>query len=149
MRTSIRHRLRSGAAVASLVAVSLLVAACALGGNGLTGKTWELTAITEKVPAFQGVVPADQQANYTISFSGEGQVQIKADCNSVAGTYTTTDSGDIEIMLGPSTLVACPEGSMADQYLAGLAAADSYKVDGNSMTLTLKDEGTLEFTAAA
>src|ERR1700752_2915037 len=62
----------------------------AASGAGLTGKTWHLTAITEKVPAFQGVVPTADQANYTIEFKSDGTYNAKADCNNVQGTYTTT-----------------------------------------------------------
>lgn len=142
------RRRRSVAAVALAVAVvALIVSACSSSG-GLTGKTWQLTAITEKVPAFQGVIPSADQPNYTIAFNEDGTATIQADCNSVTGSYTTASDGALTITLGASTMMACPEGSMADQYLAGLSATKSYTVDGDQLTLTLADEGTLEFTAA-
>ncbi len=142
------HRRRSIAALAlAVAAVAIIVSACSSSG-GLTGKTWQLTAITEKVPAFQGVVPAADQPNYTIAFNDDGTATIQADCNSVTGTYTTTSDGAMTITLGASTMMACPEGSMADQYMAGLSATKSYAVDGDQLTLTLADEGTLEFAAA-
>jgi heat shock protein HslJ len=141
-----RH-FRQGLLVVALVALAVVAAACSSTSSGLTGRTWQLTAITEKTPAFQGVVPADQQANYTIEFKSDGTAAVKADCNSVAATYTTTSSGGITIVAGPSTLMACAASSMDAQYLAGLAAATSYKVDGSQLTLTLKDQGTLQFTA--
>jgi heat shock protein HslJ len=114
-------------------------------GGDLTGKTWQLTAITEKVPAFQGVVPAADQANYTIEFKSDGTFTAKADCNQTSGTYTTTATGGLTIVLGPSTLVACPEGSLAPQYVAGLGNAASYAIANAELTITLKDEGTLVF----
>lgn len=125
-------------------AAILLVAACS-GGSSLTGKTWQLTAITEQVPAFQGVVPADQQANYTIEFKSDGSFTSKADCNSVSGSYTTTSDGGLTITLGPSTLVACPEGSMAPQFVAGLGNAQSYAIADDALTITLTDGGTAAF----
>jgi len=146
LNLSISKRLRPAFAVAAIVAVAVVVTACS-GGSGLTGKTWQLTAVTEKVPAFQGVVPPDQQANYTIAFKDDGNAEIKADCNQVGAAYTTSGS-NITITLGPSTLMACPEGSMADQYLAGLAAAQTYAINGDQLKMTLANEGTLEFTAA-
>jgi heat shock protein HslJ len=136
-----------GKAIALVFALALgatLVVGCSSGG-GLTGKTWHLTAITEKVPAFQGVVPADQQANYTIEFKTDGTFDAKADCNNVSGSYTTTSSGGMTITPGPSTLAACPEGSMDAQYVAGLANAASYAIANNELTITLKDQGTLVF----
>ena len=117
-------------------------------GASLTGKVWHLTAITEKVPAFQGVVPAADPANYTIEFAADGTFQAKADCNQVSGTYTTTPTGGLTIVLGPSTLVACPEGSLGSQYATGLGNAASYSITESDLTITLKDEGTLVFTTA-
>jgi heat shock protein HslJ len=122
--------------------------AAAGGGTDLTGKTWKLTGITEKVPAFQGVVPAADQANYTIEFAADGTFQAKADCNQVSGTYTTTPTGGLTIVPGPSTLVACPEGSLGSQYATGLGNAASYSITESDLTITLKDEGTLVFTTA-
>ena len=76
---------------ALLLALAATTAACSQSGSsGLTGKVWQLTAITEKVPAFQGVVPAADQANYTIEFKPAGAFQAKADCNQLSGAYTTT-----------------------------------------------------------
>jgi heat shock protein HslJ len=115
------------------------------GTGGLTGKAWMLTAITEKVPAFQGVVPEADQANYTIEFKSDGILSAKADCNQLLGTYTTTSSGGLTILLGPSTLVACPATSLAPQYVAGLGNAASYAIANGQLTITLKDDGTLAF----
>ena len=117
--------------------------------TGLTGKVWQLTAITEKVPAFQGVVPDAQQANYTLEFKADGTFAAKADCNAVAGTFVTADpsaaSGDLAIKPGVSTMAACPDGSFADLYVIGLTNASTYAVVNNQLTITLEDEGTLTF----
>jgi heat shock protein HslJ len=130
---------------ALLIAVAAIAVACSSSSSGLTGKTWQLTAITELTPAFQGVVPADQQANYTIEFKSDGTFQAKADCNQVSGQYTTTSTGGMTITPGPSTLAACPEGSMGSQYVAGLGNTASYAIANSQLTLTLKDGGTLAF----
>ena len=83
--------MRTRALFALVIGVTAIVAACS--GSSLTGKTWQLTAITEKVPAFQGVVPAADQANYTIEFKSDGTFNAKADCNQLSGTYTSTRVG--------------------------------------------------------
>jgi heat shock protein HslJ len=128
----------------------------------LLGKVWKLTGITETTPAFQGVVPAAEQANYTIEFQKDGTFAAKADCNQVAGTYEVHrggldpadvsalppgTSGAISILPGPSTLAACPPGSMGDLYVVGLGNASAYRIEGGQLTLTLKDGdgGTLVF----
>jgi len=134
------------------LALAALVVACSStssgsssSGSSLTGKTWQLTAITEVTPAFQGVVPAADQANYTIEFKTDGSFQSKADCNSLSGQYTTTSTGGLTITPGPMTRVACPEGSMSDQYVTGLSNAASYAIASGQLTITLKDGGTLVF----
>lgn len=118
-------------------------------GTGLIGKVWQLTAITEKNPPFQGVVPADQQANYTIEFLADGTFSAKADCNTVTGAYVTADattaSGDLTLVPGLSTLVACADGSYGDLYVIGLTTAAGYAIANNQLTITLVREGTLVY----
>jgi heat shock protein HslJ len=122
----------------------------------LVDKVWKLTAITELTPAFQGVVPAAEQANYTIEFQADGTFAAKADCNQVAGTYEVyrgdgspgplePGGGSISILPGPSTLAACPPGSMGDLYVVGLGNAISASFEGGQLTLTLVDGGKLVF----
>ena len=137
--------MRTRTLFALALAATVIVSACS-SGSSLTGKTWQLTAITEKTPAaFQGVVPEAQQANYTVEFKSDLSLSAKADCNSLTGTYTTTSSGGLTITLGASTMVACPEGSLADQYVLGLSNAASYAIASNVLTITLKDGGTLVY----
>ena len=114
-------------------------------GIDLTGKSWQLTAITTKVPAFQGVIPSADQSKYTIEFKSDGTFAATADCNQVAGTYTSTSSGDLTIKPGPSTMAACPEGSMGPQYVTALGMAKSYTGGNGELTITLTDEGTLQY----
>jgi heat shock protein HslJ len=122
-------------------------------GQGLTGVGWKLTAITEKVPAFQGVVPPEQQANYTITFNEDMSFDAKADCNNLSGTYETGDptasSGPLTITPGPMTLVACPEGSLSDLFVIGLGSAESYTIADDVLTIAVVDGGTLQFQASS
>jgi len=117
--------------------------------TGLIGKAWQLTAITVKDPAFQGVVPVDQQPNYTIEFKSDGTFSAKADCNNLSGTFTTADpntaSGDLALVLGPVSLVACADGSYSDLYILALTDTASYVIADNQLTITLRDEGTLTY----
>jgi heat shock protein HslJ len=119
--------------------------AASSGGSGLTGKAWQLTAITTKVPAFQGVIPAADQSKYTIEFKSDGTFSAKADCNQVSGTYTATSSGGLTVVPGPSTMAACPEGSMGGPYVAALALSKSYAIASSELMITLSDEGTLQY----
>jgi heat shock protein HslJ len=139
MRSSVRHLVIPG-----LLAIMFVVAACGSSGSSLTGKNWKWTASTTTAPASQSVVPPDQQANYTIEFKSDGTFAAKSDCNQVAGNYTTGANNALTIVPGPSTLVACPEGSLADLYIAGLAATQSYAITDNQLVLTTSD-GTMTF----
>jgi heat shock protein HslJ len=111
----------------------------------LVGRTWQLTAVTEQAPAFQGVVPPADAGKYTIQFMPDGTFSAQADCNMVSGGYAAGADGSLSITPGPSTLMACPPGSMGDLYVVGLADAASYAIDGGTLTITLKAGGTLQF----
>ncbi len=133
---------------ALVVAVTVIAAACGNSSSDLTGKTWQLTAISEKVPAFQGVVPAADQTKYTITFNKDGSFNAVADCNVVSGSYKTSGTS-LTITLGPSTLVACPEGSYGDLFAFALARSKSYAVAGDQLTIDLDDGGILSFVTGA
>jgi len=136
--------MRKRAVFALVIGVAAIAAACS-GGSSLTGNSFKLTAITEKVPAFQGVVPAADQPNYTIEFKSDGTFNAKADCNQLSGTYTSTGSGGLTIVPGPMTLAMCPEGSLSTQYVAALGQAASYAVASGQLTITLTGGGTLVY----
>ena len=101
--------------------------------------------MTEKVPAFQAVVPAADQAKYTIAFAADGTFSAQADCNKIAGTWAAAAGGVLAIAIGPSSLVACADGSLSDLYILGLGNAASYAVANGGLTITLHDQGTLVF----
>ena len=140
MRQPLRHL-----AIPALLVAMFVVAGCdILGGSSdsLTGKNWQWSASTTTAPVSLSVVPTPE--DYTIEFKSDGTFAAKADCNQVAGSYTTGDGGAMTITPGPSTLVACPEESLADLYMAGLAATESYAITEGQLVLTTSD-GTMTF----
>jgi len=89
----------------------------------------------------------DNPNSYMVEFKPDGTVAIQADCNQVGGSYTLDDSS-ITIELGPSTLVACPEGSLGDQFVANLSVAANYFFEEGSLFIDLLvDSGTMRFSA--
>jgi heat shock protein HslJ len=76
----------------------------------LVGATWQW----EGTGAGDGtsVVVADP-TRYTIEFQAGGMLAVRADRNNVLGIYTV-NGNELNIQLGPSTLVACPPDSQAD-----------------------------------
>jgi heat shock protein HslJ len=131
--------------IALAIAATVALAACSGSSSSLTGKTWQLTALTHRVAGGFGVVPEADQAKYTIEFKSDGKYQAKADCNQTSGTYTTTSDGGLTIEPGPTTLVACPEGSLSDEYIQGLTNASGYAIVDGQLTIKLKDGWTLVF----
>ncbi len=126
----------------------MAVGACSASGSGsdagLTGKTWQWTASTTKVPASQSVVPDPE--NYTIDFKSDGTFSAKVDCNQLSGTYTATSSGGLTIEPGPMTMALCPDGSLDSLYVFGLSNAQSYAIANDQLTLTLAEEATMTFS---
>lgn len=148
MVVSSSRRARIAARLARLgavVALGLMVAGC--GGDSLTGTNWLLAGASTELPGLQGEIPAGMMTKYTIVFAEDGTWSGQADCNAVGGTYETGDDNAITIALGPSTLMACPEGSLADQYLAGLKAAREYRITAEQMVLALDGDDTFTFAS--
>ena len=95
-----------------------------------------------------GQVPAANQASYTILFNADGTFSAKADCNTVQGGYVAGADGSLALTLGPTTIVACAEGSLSDLYVIALGKTASYATAAGQLTITLSDGGTLVYRAA-
>jgi heat shock protein HslJ len=88
----------------------------------------------------------DNPGNYNIQFMPDGSFAAQADCNRVNGSYTV-DGSAITIQPGPSTMAACPEGSLGDQFAAQLGEAAIYFFQEGDLLLDLKfDSGTMRFS---
>jgi heat shock protein HslJ len=126
-----------GLIIPSVLAITML-ASCGSGTRGLVGPTWQWTHATEFAP-FAHTDVADPSL-YTLSFQHDGTVHVKAGCNSVSGTYVASGQ-DITLSLGPSTLVACPDGSLGDRFVDLLHTASVFRVETNGLTFRLDNEG--------
>ena len=118
------------------------------GPSGLTDINWQLSAITEQTPTFQGVVPAAEQPNYAIRFNEDGTYTGRADCNAIAGTYTTGRSNGITIAPAASTLIACPGDSYGPLFAHAITTATTYAIANGDLTLSNDDGATMTFVAA-
>jgi heat shock protein HslJ len=108
----------------------------------LTGTTWQwqqtlMNNDDEFVP--------DNPGNYTLQFMADGTVAVQADCNQVLGTYTL-DGSAITLAFGPSTMAACPEGSLGDTFVTQLGGAAIYFLQEGDLYIDLMfDSGTMRF----
>ncbi len=103
----------------------------------MLGVEWQLHSVLESEPAAQSVIPEPQR--YTIQFTPEGTVAIRADCNDLLGNYTVQDS-NMTITLGPTTLAFCGEESGDQLYMAALGQVSSYSLSEHGMQLAVGDD---------
>jgi len=112
----------------------------------LSGAVWKWTG--SQFSDGKVTTPPDPN-DYLLSFLPASRVSIKADCNQVNGTYTT-DNNQLTITLGPSTLVACPPGSLDQEYLRQLGMVSSYFFKDDNLILEFKfDSGSMTFAPSA
>jgi heat shock protein HslJ len=94
---------------------------------------------------WQGVVPVAERAKYTVTFQAGGTFSATADCNTVTGQWIATPNGGLTLTPGPSTIVACPDGSYGDLYVLALSNSASYALANAGLTITLNEGGTLGY----
>ena len=143
-----RSQVATVAIIAAVVIGALAVFAFLNRGpdtGALTGRTWQLAAITGQTPSFQGVFPPEEQTLYTLEFATDGTLAAKADCNAVAGTYELSGNDGMTITLGASTLVACPDGSYGTIFAHELANVTTWVIASAELTLTTADGGSGTF----
>ncbi len=111
----------------------------------LVGPTWQWIS---EMGAAAIPTPIPNPQNYTIKFNADGTVNIKADCNSIIGSYTVNGSA-LTITLGPTTGAFCGEASLDQKFLQSLQQVVSYSSGGNQLYLQLAGgAGQLQFVAS-
>ncbi|UCD36298.1 MAG: META domain-containing protein [Nitrospiraceae bacterium] len=90
-------------------------------------------------------VPVDPR-NYTVQFLEDSTLTVKADCNQKGGTYSIKDKS-LSIEITHSSMAACPEGSLEDEFVRGLSGAAIYFLGNGDLYIDLKyDTGTMRFS---
>lgn len=83
---------------------------------------------------------------YMVQFNADGTFTGTADCNNFLGEYSV-DGSSIDIMVGPMTLVACPEGSQSDAFIQQLNDAVIFLLQEGFLYLDLPvDTGTMKLS---
>ena len=106
----------------------------ATGVTSLDGTSWQALGIHDGKSA---VVTSLYTEKATAAFS-DGTISGSTGCNTFSGPYTTTKPDGITIGDLAVTLAACLDDQAAaveQQYLAALAAATTYTIDGDRLTL--------------
>jgi len=83
---------------------------------------------------------------YTLEFTADGAVRVRADCNTGTGRYETAADRRVAMSRMAVTQAACLPGSLGDAYLKGLANVTSYTFAGEDLVLMIRyDSGTMRF----
>jgi heat shock protein HslJ len=116
-------------------------------GNGavqqaLQANPWQWDAFAS--PA--GETDVENPGSYLLTFHEDGTVEIKADCNTAAGTYSI-DGIKMSIQVGPVTQPACAAGSRNEEFIRYLGSASVYIYQPGELFINLAgDGGTMRFT---
>ena len=130
-------------ALAGAAALLLIVVAFNTSDD-LEGRTW----VAEEIAIEGSLTPLVANTVVTAAFE-DGSVSGIASCNNYFGGYEVDGDAITFGALG-STLMAC-EPAVMDQeqaYLAALAEADRFSVDGSTMTLYSGDTALVEYAEA-
>lgn len=99
----------------------------------LVGVTWEWVQRNNADGSVLITVPNPE--NYAVLFNEDGTFNAVLDCNVGSGRYATDMPGSIFMELGPTTLAACPEGSLATEMANMFGPAQNYRFEDNGNTL--------------
>jgi heat shock protein HslJ len=114
--------------------------------QAITGTVWQWVRTLYNDD--RKVVPKEPK-NYTVQFLDKGALTVKADCNQKGGTYSIMDKR-LSIEITRSTMAACPEGSLEDEFVRGLSGAAIYFIKDGDLYIDLKyDTGTMRFSKQA
>jgi heat shock protein HslJ len=113
----------------------------ALAG-ALWANPWQWVSFTSPVEEVQIETPE----SYLLTFIEDGSLEVVADCNNAAGSYTS-DGSSLTIEMGPMTMAACPEGSLSDDFVKYLGFVAIYFFeDGDLFIDLMADGGTMRFS---
>jgi heat shock protein HslJ len=106
----------------------------------LVGTVWKWFEFQS--PVGEKIAPSNPN-QYTVEFTSDGVVRVRADCNTGNGVYSAS-GGNINIQVRAMTLAACAPGSFSDQFVQGLNSVAVYGFDGEVLLMDLPmDSGTI------
>lgn len=111
--------------------------------QGIAGPVWQWVQTLYNDD--RKVSPVDSK-NYTLQFREGGTINVKADCNMKGGTYSV-EGNHLNIEITHSTMAACPDDSLGDEFARELSGAAIYFLQNGDLYLDLKyDSGTMKFS---
>ncbi|PKF73702.1 META domain-containing protein [Chryseobacterium sp. PMSZPI] len=98
----------------------------------ITGKTWKLTELNGKPIQLKN---PKNNPYFKLDMNGM-RYEGHAGCNGLGGTFEIKpDAMRIKFNQGMSTMIACEDLDIENQFTKAILAADNYSVNGNTLTL--------------
>lgn len=130
---------------ASLVLLGSAFALVAFGCGGsdqsgeVKGVAWRWSGLLQGEDS-TALSPISDPENYLLRLDEDGSFIAKADCRSLAGTYSLSGD-DVTLDLRPTTKVSCGEDSQSDEYVDLLGKVATYDVyEEGALALGLQDD---------
>lgn len=102
------------------------------GNKDITGKTWRLTELNGKPIALK----SQKNNPYFKLNMADMRYEGNAGCNGLGGTFEIKpDIMRIKFNQGISTMMACEDLNIENQFTKALLTADNYSVNGNTLML--------------
>src|SRR5215218_8060398 len=101
---------------------------------------WQLTT-------FPGIDTGIESGLYTVHFLPDETVNIRADCNWVAGFWSGAN-GALDVTVTMTTVAQCPPGSLEEPFVQALDEATSYTFADNMTLIISGPAGEMRFTPA-
>ncbi len=103
----------------------------------LTANPWQWVSFTDPMQQFE----VDNPQNYALTFNADNTVNVKADCNNAAGSYTASDSGVLNIQPGPMTMALCSPASRSDEFVQKLGFVAGFFIEDGYLYLDMMADG--------
>ena len=101
---------------------------------------WQLTT-------FPGTSTGIEPGLYTVHFLPDETVNIRADCNWVAGFWSGAN-GALDVTVTMTTVAQCPPGSLEEPFVQALDEATSYTFTDDMTLIISGPAGEMRFTPA-
>lgn len=108
--------------------------------------TWQWTWFGSGAEQFD----VDHPERYTLQFSADGHLAIRADCNRGMGRFIVGADRQISISPIGKTMMLCPEGSLDGRFVRALERVNTwFEKDGDFFLESPLGSGTLRFRRQA
>jgi len=108
--------------------------------KALAGQSWRLVQILSMDDT---TYAPEERSNYTLTFTADGDVQIRADCNRGIGSWESLTPGALTFGEIAATRAMCPPGSLHDRFMAQFPRVRSYVVQGGHLFLATMADGSI------